>query len=182
MQEPDDKDLVRRCLKGDQKAFETLLDRYQKPIYNVALRMVSSNDDAADLTQTVFIKAYENLRSYDERFKFFSWLYKIAVNSSLNFLEQKKRNDLLGDQDVSQGPVLEEQIEASERIEKLDDAILQLKPEYRVVLVLCYFERLSYSEMALALRCSIDQVRGRLHRARQAFRMAYRDGGDDIEV
>lgn len=144
MQEPDDKDLVRRCLKGEKKAFETLLDRYQKPIYNVALRMVSSLDDAADLTQTVFIKAYENLRSYDERFKFFSWLYKIAVNSSLNFLEQKKRNDLLGDQDVSQGPVLEEQIEASERIEKLDDAILQLKPEYRIVIVLRHFHDLSY--------------------------------------
>lgn len=125
MHEPDDKDLVRRCLKGDKKAFETLLDRYQTPVYNVALRMVSSHDDAADLTQTVFIKAYENLRSYDERFKFFSWLYKIAVNSSLNFLEQKRRSDLLGDHDVSQGPVLEEQIEASERIEKLDDAILQ---------------------------------------------------------
>ena len=170
MQEPDDKDLVRRCLKGDQKAFETLLDRYQKPIYNVALRMVSSNDDAADLTQTVFIKAYENLRSYDERFKFFSWLYKIAVNSSLNFLEQKKRNDLLGDQDVSQGPVLEEQIEASERIEKLDDAILQLKPEYRIVIVLRHFHDLSYDEMGEILDIPEKTVKSRLFTARQMLK------------
>ena len=170
MQEPDDKDLVRRCLKGDQKAFETLLDRYQKPIYNVALRMVSSNDDAADLTQTVFIKAYENLRSYDERFKFFSWLYKIAVNSSLNFLEQKKRNDLLGDQDVSQGPVLEEQIEASERIEKLDDAILQLKPEYRIVIVLRHFHDLSYDERGEILDIPEKTVKSRLFTARQMLK------------
>jgi len=69
MQEHHDKDLVERCLKGDQKAFEILLDRYQKPVYNVALRMVNNVDDAADLTQTVFIKAYENLRSYNDRYK-----------------------------------------------------------------------------------------------------------------
>ncbi|MGA3244717.1 MAG: sigma factor, partial [Bacteroidota bacterium] len=81
MQEPNDKDLVKRCLSGDQKAFEILLERYQKPVFNIALRVLSNTDDAADVTQATFVKAYEKLNSYDNRYKFFSWLYRIAVNT-----------------------------------------------------------------------------------------------------
>lgn len=170
MQEPHDKDLVKRCLKGDQKAFEILLDRYQKPIYNVALRMVNDVDDAADLTQTVFIKAYENLRSYNDRYKFFSWLYRIAVNTSLNFLEQKKRRDLLGDRDIPQEPGVEAELEASERVQKLEDAILELRPEYRIVIVLRHFHDLSYEEMSQILDIPEKKVKSRLFSARQMLR------------
>jgi RNA polymerase sigma-70 factor (ECF subfamily) len=88
--EQEDKELVRRCLKGEKEAFGTILDRYEKPIYNLVLRMVNDRDDAADLTQTIFVKAYEKLDTYDERFKFFSWLYKIAVNTALNFISHRR--------------------------------------------------------------------------------------------
>lgn len=167
---PGDKDLVRQCLKGDQKAFECLLDRYQKPIFNVALRIVGNADDAAELTQTVFVRIYEKLGTYDERYKFFSWLYKIAVNASINFLEQKKRYDVLTDREVSQEPRVEEQVEASERAEKLEDAILELRTEYRIVIVLRHFHDLSYDEMGKILDLPEKTVKSRLFTARQMLK------------
>lgn len=170
MESPDDKNLVSRCLKGDQKAFECLLDRYQKPIYNVALRMAGDPDDAADLTQTVFVKAYEKLGTYNERYKFFSWLYKIAVNTSINFLEQKKRHDVLTDRELSQEPLVEEQVEASDRVEKLENAILELRTEYRIVIVLRHFHDLSYDEIGKILDLPERTVKSRLFTARQMLK------------
>jgi RNA polymerase sigma-70 factor (ECF subfamily) len=170
MLEPDDKDLVRRCLTGDLKAFETILERYQKPVFNVALRLLSNTDDAADVAQSTFVKAYEKLNSYDDRYKFFSWLYRIAVNTSLNFLEQKKRSDLLGDEDVSEGNHLEEELHAAERVEKLEDAILNLPVEYRVVIVLRHFHDLSYEEMGMILDLPDKTVKSRLFTARKMLK------------
>ena len=170
MLEPDDKDLVKRCLAGDLNAFETILERYQKPVFNVALRVLSNTDDAADVTQATFVKAYEKLNSYDSRYKFFSWLYRIAVNTSLNFLEQKKRSDLLGDEDVSEGNRLEEELHAAERVEKLEDAILKLAVEYRVVVVLRHFHDLSYEDMGIILDIPEKTVKSRLFTARQKLK------------
>ena len=89
MTDVDDVTLVRRCIDGDNVAFESLLDRYQGRIFNAVLRMVHDWDDARDLTQTVFVKAYENLRRYDPKYKFFSWIYRIAMNESLNFVARR---------------------------------------------------------------------------------------------
>jgi RNA polymerase sigma-70 factor (ECF subfamily) len=170
MEEPDDKDLVRRCLAGDMKAFETLLTRYEKPVFNVALRVLSNTADAADVTQSTFVKAYEKLSTYDSRYKFFSWLYRIAINTSLNLLEQKKRSDLLGDDDVSGGNHLEEEFHSLERVEKLEDAILNLAVEYRVVIVLRHFHDLSYEEMGMILDIPEKTVKSRLFTARQMLK------------
>ncbi len=170
MEGQDDKKLVRQCLKGDQKAFECLLDRYQKAVFNVALRMVGNIDDAADLTQTVFVRAYEKLGSYNERYKFFSWLYKIAINAAINFLEQKKRYDVLTDREVSQEPRVEEQVEALDRVEKLENAILELRPEYRIMIVLRHFHDFSYDEMGEILDLPEKTVKSRLFTARQMLK------------
>jgi RNA polymerase sigma-70 factor, ECF subfamily len=170
MLEPDDKDLVRRCLNGDLKAFEIILERYQKPIFNVALRVLSNTTDAADVTQATFVKAYEKLSSYNEHYKFFSWLYRIAVNTSLNFLEQKKRSDLLGDEDVSEGNRLEEELNAAERVEKLEDAILNLSIDHRIVIVLRHFHDLSYEEIGEILDIPEKTVKSRLFTARQLLK------------
>jgi RNA polymerase sigma-70 factor (ECF subfamily) len=170
MLEPDDKDLVRRCLSGDLKAFETILERYQKPVFNVALRVLSNTADAADVTQATFVKAYEKLSSYNDRYKFFSWLYRIAINTSLNFLEQKKRSDLLGDEDVSEGNRLEEDLNAAERVEKLEEAILNLSVDHRVVIVLRHFHDLSYEEIGLILDIPEKTVKSRLFTARHLLK------------
>ena len=147
-----------------------LLDRYQKPIYNLAFRMVNNIDDAADLTQTVFIKAYEKLKSYNDRYEFYSWLYRIAVNTSLNFVEKNKRQDLLGDRDVLQGSDVEDELESMERVEKLEEAILELRPEYRIVIVLRHFHDLSYDEMGTILDIPEKTVKSRLFSARQLLK------------
>ena len=84
--EPGENELVRECLGGDEHAFEILLRRFQGPVFNAILRMVRDRDEAADLTQTAFLKAYEQLSSFDPRHKFFSWLYRIAVNEALNHI------------------------------------------------------------------------------------------------
>jgi RNA polymerase sigma-70 factor, ECF subfamily len=170
MSEPDDKDLVRRCLGGDRNAFETLLERYQKPVFNVALRILSSTDDAADITQATFVKAYEKLSSYSDKHKFFSWLYRIAVNTSLNLLEQKKRSDLLGDQEVPQDSQVEEELNAAERIERLEAAILNLPVDYRVVIVLRHFHDLSYEEIGTILEIPEKTVKSRLFTARRMLK------------
>ena len=85
MVDDQDQALVRQCLDGHTRAFEALVDRYQKPLFNVALRMLDDAQDAEDITQTVFIKAFEKLATYDDRYKFFSWIYKMTVNEALNF-------------------------------------------------------------------------------------------------
>ena len=87
MNEKDDAVLVRECLQGNPQAFGILVDRYQMVIFNLAYRICNNYNDADDITQTVFIKVYENLRKYKSRYKFFSWLYRIAVNEALNMVK-----------------------------------------------------------------------------------------------
>ncbi|MCH8136625.1 MAG: sigma-70 family RNA polymerase sigma factor, partial [Proteobacteria bacterium] len=117
MNEPDDTTLMEQCTQGDRQAFETLLIRYEKPVYNAAYRMLHSRDDAQDVTQTVFLKVYENLDQYDPRYRFFSWIYRIALNESLNFLKKANRLEPLDTETISdtRGP---EQHAASEQLSK----------------------------------------------------------------
>ena len=83
--------LVEDCLRGDGDALVVLIERYEKPIYNAAFRMLKDPDDARDVTQTVCLKAMENLASYDPRYKFYSWVYRIAINESLNWIKRRDR-------------------------------------------------------------------------------------------
>ena len=81
----DDATLVADCRRGRPGAFEALLDEYERPVFNLALRMVNNREDARDITQSVFLKAFEHLDSYDGKHRLYSWIYRIAVNQSLNF-------------------------------------------------------------------------------------------------
>ena len=95
MDDGDDAELVNRCLSGDQLAFEPLVTRYQKVLFNVALRMVGNYEDARDIAQTAFVKAFEKLDTYDPRYRFFSWIYRIMMNESLNYLQRRKFHEPL---------------------------------------------------------------------------------------
>ena len=86
MSSENDRELIDNCMNGDRQAIEGLLFKYEKPVYNAAYRMLNSSEDARDVTQTVFLKVIENLDSYDPRYKFFSWIYRIALNESINCL------------------------------------------------------------------------------------------------
>src|SRR5512135_999154 len=92
-----DRVLVNRCLEGQGDAASDLVDRYQKRLFNIALRMLNNVQDAEDVTQTVFLNAFLKLRTYDPRYKFFSWIYRMAVNESLNVLKRRKPTVTLED-------------------------------------------------------------------------------------
>lgn len=162
--------LVGRCLQGDGHAFESLLDRYQKTVFNVVYRMVKDVEEAEDITQAAFVKVYENLRSFNPKYKFFSWIYKIAVNESLNYINQRKRvtelnEDIVSDQDDPEG-----MLNSVEIREKIDECLMKLSPDYRIVIVLRHFQDLPYNEIAQILDIPKHTVKSRLFTARQALR------------
>ncbi|MDH3276386.1 MAG: sigma-70 family RNA polymerase sigma factor, partial [Gammaproteobacteria bacterium] len=103
MSKTDDTKLIERCIGGDRKALETLLIQYEKPVFNAAFRMLDSRDDAMDVTQTVFLKVFENLDHYDPSRRFFSWIYRITLNESINWLGKANRLQPLKQEAVDEG-------------------------------------------------------------------------------
>src|SRR5574341_1173982 len=87
-----DIEIIKECLNGKKEAFGELVERYQRPLFNAALKIVNDWDIAKDVTQAVFIRAYEKLHTYDQKFKFFSWIYRMVVNDAINVLRQQKSN------------------------------------------------------------------------------------------
>jgi RNA polymerase sigma-70 factor (ECF subfamily) len=163
----DDAALVKQCLEGDPKAFEPLVKKYQKPLFNTALRMVKSYEGASDVTQIVFIKAYENLDRYNPQFKFFSWIYRMLVNESLNTIRRSSETSALSDQIESTSPLPNEIYVANETGRIVDEAVLQLPLEYRMVILFKYFADMSYRDISLVLDVTEKKVRSRLYSARQ---------------
>ncbi len=170
MKEADDQEVVRRCLGGDIKAFELLVERYQGVVYNIALRMVKDPEDAEDISQGAFLKAYEKLGTYKESFRFYSWLYRIAVNEALNFLDRQKRFTRLDEGIEDNREAVDDISDARERNGRIQEAIMELKPEHRAVLVLKHFEELSYDEIGDILGIPMKRVKSRLFTARQVLR------------
>jgi len=166
-----DADLVRATLAGDQRAFETLVRQYEKPIYNLALRMVRDRDDAMDVVQTVFVKVYEKLDSYNEQHGFFSWLYRIAINESINFSKRSRKHDeYQSGVTAALAPTQEAAHGADVLSGEIERAIETLKQDYRTVIVLKHFHDFSYEEMAEMLGIPEKTVKSRLFTARQLLK------------
>ena len=167
MMNEQDEVLVRRCLDGDRQAFSELIDKYQKAIFNVALRLTGDYDDARDVAQTVFIRVYERLRDYDPKFKFFSWIYKMTLNESLNRIDRRKRTTTLTEtmESADRGP--DERLEEKDMQEAVQDAIEELPIDGRVLLILRHFAELSYRELGYILDIPEKTVKSRLFSARQ---------------
>jgi len=165
--EADDIALVEQCLAGDTAAFGQLVDRHQTAVFNVALRMVNRYEDAQDIAQTVFLKAFQNLSRYKAEYKFFSWIYRMVINESINFLERRRPAEPLEDNHVSPQPTPHDSLEASELNGTIERAIASLSPEYRAVIILKHLEDLSYDEIARALGIPEKTVKSRLFSARR---------------
>lgn len=163
--------LVRDTLAGNQRAFDSLVRKYERPIFNLALRMLRDRDDAMDVVQTVFVKAYEKLDSFDDRHEFFSWIYRIAVNESINLSKRLRRQD---EYESGVTAALAPTQEARQSLlalgEELDRAIEMLKIDYRMVIVLKHFHDFSYEEMADVLGIPPKTVKSRLFTARQQLK------------
>lgn len=166
----DDTNLVQECLAGNTKAFEALIDKYQKTIFNIAYRMTDNYGDAEDITPAVFIKAYEKLNSFNPKYKFFSWLYWIALNEALNLMNQQKRLSELEADFITTEKTPEEIYEELELSERIQDALMEIDQEHRVLIVLKHFEGFSYEEIAYILDISEQKVKSRLFTARQMLK------------
>lgn len=177
VREEDDPTLVERCRAGERNAFERLVVRYQKPVFNVALRMLRNRQDAMDVAQTTFLKAFEHLGDYDPAFRFYSWLYRIAINESLNALALRKPREELDGNAADETPGPDRAAEGDQALRAIEDALMHISPELRTVLVLRHIAQQSYHDMAEALDLPEKTVKSRLHSARERLRDHLRQSG-----
>ena len=170
--------LIERCRNGDWSAFTELVVRYQRPIYNAAFWVLRKPEDANDIAQVVFLRIAERLDDYDPRFKFFSWIYRIAVNESLNLLRRNGREEALDDNVEIAAPDgfdPERQASAAEAADRIRSALMKLTPNDRVVITLRHFSECSYEEIGQILDLDEKTVKSRLFEARQRLRALLRD-------
>lgn len=168
--------LVRRCKEGDKIAFKELVDRYKERIYSVAYRMTNNHTDADDLSQETFIRTYKSIKKFNEKSTFYTWLYRIVVNVSLNYLKSPghTRETVSLDENIM-SPNPEDNIKDNPRDaldekelrHKVMEAIQSLPPIQKIVVVLVILQGLSYKEVAEIQTCSEGTVAWRLHQARE---------------
>jgi len=168
-----DETLLERYRHGDREAFATLVVRYQRPIYNAAWWVLRDAEDARDVAQIVFMKVAERSDEYDPRYRFFSWIYRIAVNEALNVLRRNNREEPL-DEDVEmagpEGDDPERRFSEAETNGRIRHAVMTMSANDRTVLMLRHFSELSYQEIAGILDVDEKTVKSRLFEARQRLR------------
>jgi len=177
MDDADDKTLVSRSLNGDPRAFETLIRPYEKVLYNVALRMTNNAEDARDMTQTTFLKAYRGLRGFDPQHKFFSWVYRILINETLNHLKRRRPQQEVSEFIASSDSGPEAQAECHQIRQRVHEALLDLPPDQRQLVVLRHLLDMPYSEIQNLVGLPEKTIKWRLYEARQALGRALRKRG-----
>jgi RNA polymerase sigma factor RpoE len=172
--------MVRRAQKGDLAAYDELVRRYQQRIYATVYHMTSNHEDANDLAQEAFIKAYQALKTFKGGSSFYTWVYRIAVNKTLNFLKQRKNRtamslndlDFTAENDPDLVALISEKTPRrdavlSELQQKLNEAMQQLSEAHRLVVTLHDVQGLAHEEIAEIMECNVGTVRSRLFYARQ---------------
>ena len=173
-------DLVKRARKGDLAAYDELVRRYQERIYATVYHMTANHEDANDLAQEAFIKAFQALKSFKGGSSFYTWVYRIAVNKTINFLKQRKNRtqmslddlDFNAEHDPDFVALISEktprrEVSLAELQEKLNAAMQKLSESHRMVVVLHDVQGLSHEEAAKIMDCNVGTVRSRLFYARQ---------------
>ncbi len=174
----DDETLVKQCQRGDSEAMTCLIVKYQDRIYNTILKICNNSDDAAELTQDTFVKVIENITAFRGKSSFYTWLFRVAVNETINYCRRRFKVPM---QSLDNGPSLAVLAESPENdparlaqqkevIKLLTDAIGRLDEEHRVVLILRDIEQMSYDQIAEVLEIEMGTVKSRLSRARALLR------------
>jgi len=171
--------ILRATEDSDQKAYAELMERYRDSIFHLCRKMVFNDDDADDLTIETFGKAFQRLKQYTPAFAFSTWLFKIASNHCIDFIRKKRINALSLDRGIESeeggniqftikddAPDPIETLEKKQRVEKMRLVVSELKPRYRKLVELRYFEEYSYDEIALELDLPLGTVKAQLYRAR----------------
>lgn len=163
----DDDQLIRRCLEGDTEAFAGLVARYERPLYNVALRMLHDREEARDATQSAFVKAWQHLERFDPQHRFFSWIYRILLNDALNRAKRRRPTDPLDAGLVAGERSPEASAEQGQLEAVVTAALTRLDDEHRQVIVLRHWLDMSYDEMGQLLGIPDKTVKSRLFSARR---------------
>ena len=187
--EPDDVELVKRCQAGDSSAFNDLITRYRSKVFTMIYGMVQNEQDAWDLAQEGFLKAWKSIHRFKGESSFYTWLYRIMTNVTIDSLRRKgvrgeaEFDDRLAPVNVEPGsrttpsssPLPNKKLEYREIRERIDEAIAKLSPEHRAVIVMKEIEDLQYNEIAEILSCSLGTVMSRLFYARKKLQSLLRD-------
>ena len=190
-----DYQLVRRAVdNGDQKAYAELMSRYKDSIYFMLLKMVNNRDDAEDLTIEAFGKAFKNIHQYTPDYAFSTWLFKIATNNCIDFIRKKRKNTFSIDKNFDSGgdgdsmpidikaEVLdpEENLIKKQKAQIMRDVVEKLKPRYRKLIELRYFQELSYEEISEELQLPLGTVKAQLFRARDLLYQVVKNSQQSI--
>ena len=184
----EDSEVVRRALEGSEVAYAELLHRYQRPIFSLILRMVRDRPLAEDLAQEVFLKAFGALTSFDPKRKLSSWLFKIAHNATVDYLRKGRLDtvpletpgeglDPLSSVGAPEAEGPERFVERGDLARGFERALLELRSDYREVLVLRYQEGLTYEEISEVCDLPLGTVKTHLHRARKALAAQMAEAG-----
>jgi RNA polymerase sigma-70 factor, ECF subfamily len=181
-----DHELVTRAQQGSEKAYRELLGRYQRPVFSIIYRMIRDREQAEDLAQETFVRVFNNIDRYDPRYKFSSWIFKIATNLTIDWIRRKEldtvsidgsRNAVTAEQIeatsitiASQDENPEELLEAKELGEEIETAISRLRPEYRAAILLRHVDGREYQEIAEILALPLGTVKTYIHRGRNELR------------
>jgi RNA polymerase sigma-70 factor (ECF subfamily) len=175
-----DQQMITRALGGEQDSFEQIVHRYNRPVAKFIYRMVNDYETALDLTQEVFLKVYTALDKYDERYKFSTWLFKIASNHTIDYLRRQHGEvslDALKEaseghllEAAAEGPTPERQAILNQRRAAIEQAITELPVSYRQVIMLRHVAEMEYEEIAEITGLPMGTVKNRLFRAREAIR------------
>lgn len=174
------------CFKsGNRRAFDFFVKKYQRRLFRVIYNMTSSKEDTADLLQDVFLKAFRSMVTFKGQSKFYTWLCRIAINRTLDFLDARKRKPVCSLETWGEGgnvaeflmpgeniPAADRAVLLKELQEKLNEALQQLSHNHRTVVVLFEIEGMSHAEIAKTLQCSEGTVRSRLHYAKEQLKQS----------
>jgi RNA polymerase sigma-70 factor (ECF subfamily) len=184
--EADETELIQRAKNGDPRAFGVLVERYQRRVTGVAFAVVHNQEDALELAQETFIRAYENIAGFESRSSFSTWLYRIAANLAIDFRRREGRHTVLRGDDAenelsripsNRGDSFNE-ASRRELSARIREALKELTPEHRAVILLREVEGLSYDEISEVLQCPRGTVMSRLHYARNRLRGILKDVGE----
>ena len=185
----DDNILVQRTLAGDSESYRVLVDRYKNALFNLAYRLTGDRESAEDLAQEAFVRAYEHLGRFDQKRRFFSWLYTICTNLGINEVKKRGRRRMEGEyperykRHLAEGhgmpgapgpPDAEQAMEEEENRQLLNSLLAGISPEYRTPVMLRYQEELPYQEIAEIMGISVALAKVRVHRGIEKLRALFR--------
>jgi RNA polymerase sigma-70 factor, ECF subfamily len=186
-QDGDEAELIERAKKGDTRAFGTLVERYQRRVIGVAMAVVHNQEDALELAQETFVRAFQSVGKFESRSSFSTWLYRIAANIAIDFRRRERRHPTMRGEEA-ENEILRlpsklgdsfKEAQRSEMSRRIRDALAELTQEHRAAILLREVEGLSYDEISEVMQCPRGTVMSRLHYARNRLREILKDFRED---